>query len=72
MQRLSRKERRELQRARDRCRREQDPPIEFACCGRCDYLIKVYRGEDGPTKACPRCGWSRHVRGGSWDWRAFG
>jgi hypothetical protein len=46
-------------------------PVEFACCGDCDYLIKVYEGEDGSTKPCPRCGWNRHNMGGSWNWRAL-
>ena len=65
MERISRKERRLVQGARDRIMRDQRCPIEFVCCGACDYLIKVYLGEDGPTKACPRCAWTRHVMGGS-------
>ena len=69
MERLTRKERRLNQGARDRARRESRCPVEFACCGVCYYLIEVYLGEDGPTKACPRCGWTRHVMGGSWGWR---
>ena len=71
MERLSRKERRAIQSARDRARREREQPVEFACCGACDYLIKVYLGEDGTAKPCPRCGWNRHVMGGSWGWRAL-
>ena len=71
MERLSRKERREIQAARDRVKREKVCPVEFACCGACDYLIKVYPEEDGPTKACPGCGWTRHVMGGSWGWRVL-
>ena len=71
MEPLSRKERRAIQSACDRVRRERELPVEFACCGVCDYLIKVYRKEDGPTKAYPRCGWTRHVMGGSWGWRAL-
>ena len=71
MERLSRNERRSIQAARDRARRERDQPVEFACCGACDYLIKVYPGEDGLAKACPRCGWNCHVMGGSWAWRAL-
>ncbi len=70
MERLSRKERRLNQGARDRAMRERGSPVEFVCCGDCDYLIKVYLGEDGSAKACPRCGWNRHVMGGSWGWRA--
>ena len=54
-----------VQGARDRIMRDKRCPIEFGCCGACDYLIKVYLGEDGPTKACPRCAWTRHVMGGS-------
>ncbi len=69
MERTSRKERRLIQGARDRVIREKGSPIEVVCCGVCDYLIKVYLGENGPTKACPRCAWSRHVMGGSWSWR---
>ena len=68
---LSRSERRSIQAARDRTRRGSAEPVEFACCGGCDYLIKVYLGEDGPTKACPRCGWTRHLMGGSWNWRSL-
>ena len=71
MERLSRKERRAIQAARDRARREREQPVEFACCGACDYLINVYLGEDGPAKACPRCGWNRHMMGGSRAWRAL-
>ena len=71
MKRISRKERRLNQGARDRLQRERCRPVEFACCGACDYLIEVYLGEDGPTKACPRCGWNRHVMGGSWGWRGL-
>ena len=71
MERPTRKERRAMQSARDRARREEVTPVEFACCGACDYLIKVYQGEDGPTKPCPRCGWDHHVMGGSWNWRAL-
>ena len=65
MERISRKERRLVQGARDRIMRDKRCPIEFVCCGACDYLIKAYLGEDGPTKACPRCAWTRHVMGGS-------
>ncbi len=68
---LSRRERRANQGARERSKREKLSPVEFACCGACDYLIKVYLGEDGPTKVCPRCGWTRHAKGGSWGWRAL-
>ena len=71
MERLSRKERRAVQSERDRRRRQKVCPVEFAWCGACDYLIKVYRGEDGPTKPCPRCGWNRHRMGVSWEWRAL-
>ncbi len=46
-------------------------PLNIACCGACDYLIKVYLGEDGPTKVCPRCSWTRHVMGGSWGYRTL-
>ncbi len=70
MERISRKERRAIQGACDRAKRENGCPVEFACCGACDYLIKVYLGEDGPTKECPRCGWNRHVMGGSWGLQA--
>lgn len=68
---LSRRERRLNQAARDRARRDRNEPVEFAHCGSCDYLIKVYLGEDGPTKDCLRCGWTRHVMGGSWSWRSL-
>ena len=51
MERISRKERRLVQGARDRIMRDKRCPIEFVCCGACDYLIKVYLGEDGPTNA---------------------
>ena len=71
MERISRKERRLIQAVRDRVMREKGCPVEFVCCAVCDYLIKVYPEEDGPTKACPRCGWTRHVVGGSWSWRAL-
>ncbi len=71
MEHLSRKDRRAIQAARDRIRRERGQPVEFANCGACDYLIRVYLGEDGPAKACPRCGWSNHMMGGSWAWRAL-
>jgi len=71
MEHLSRKDRRAIQAARDRNRRERGQPVEFACCGACDYLIRVYLGEDGPAKACPRCGWSSHKMGGTWTWRAL-
>lgn len=71
MERLSRKERRAIQSARERAKREMEQPVEFACCGACDYLIKVYQGEYGPTMPCPRCGWNRHLMGGSWNWRAL-
>jgi uncharacterized paraquat-inducible protein A len=71
MARLTRKERRAIQSARDRTRREEANPVEFACCGACEYLIKVYQGEHGPTKPCPRCDWDRHVMGGRWNWRAL-
>ena len=71
MERISRKERRLNQGARDRVMREKGCPIEFACCGACDYLIRVYPGEDGATKACSRCGWARHALGGSWGWRGL-
>jgi uncharacterized paraquat-inducible protein A len=71
MEQLSRKERRLIQGTRDRFKRDKGRPDEFACCGMCDYLIQVYRDEDGPTKACPRCAWDRHVMGGSWGWRAL-
>jgi uncharacterized paraquat-inducible protein A len=69
MERTFRKERRLLQGGRDRVMREKCCPVELVCCGVCDYLIKVYLGENGPTKACPRCGWTRHLMGGSWRWR---
>ncbi len=71
MERLSRKVSRAQQGARDRARRQRRQPIEFACCGACDYLIQVYLGEDGSNKPCPRCGWNRHRMGGSWDCRAL-
>ena len=71
MERLSRKDRRAIQAVRDRARRERGQPVEFVCCGACDYLIRVYLGEEGPAKACPRCGWNTHVMGGSWAWRAL-
>ena len=71
MERLSQRERRTMQSARERDRRSREEPVEFACCGACDYLIKVYRGEDGPTKPCPRCRWNRHLMGGSWGWRGL-
>ena len=71
MERLSRKERRAIQSDRDRVLREKGSPVEFAWCGVCDYLIGVYLGEDGPTKACPRCGWTHHAMGGSWGWRGL-
>ncbi len=69
MGRLTGRERRVIQAAHDRISREKADPVEFACCGNCDYLIKVYEGEDGPTKPCPRCHWNRHRMGGSWNWR---
>ena len=69
MERISRRERRAIQGARDRVMREKGCPTEFVCCGACDYVIKVYPEEDGPTKTCPRCGWTRHVVGGSWNLR---
>ena len=68
---LSRSERRSNQSARDRARRDHNEPVEFALCGSCDHLIKVYLGEDGSTKACPRCGWTGHLMGGSWNWRSL-
>ena len=51
MERISRKERRLVQGARDRIMRDKRCPIEFVCCGACDYLIKVYLGEDGSNSA---------------------
>ena len=71
MERKTRKQRREKQGACDRNKREKGCPVEFACCGACDFLIEVYQGEDGPTKACPQCGWTSHVMGGSWGWRGL-
>ena len=67
MERMTRKERRAMQAAREQAKREEEEPVEFACCGACDCLIKVYQGEHGPTKPCPRCGWSRNLMGGSWN-----
>ncbi len=61
-----------MQGALDRVKREKGRPVEFAWCGACEYLIKVYLGEEGPTKACHRCGWNRHAMGGSWGWQASG
>ena len=71
MERISRKERRLVQGARDRIMRDKRCPIEFACCGACDYLIRVCLGENGRAKACPQCGWNLHVMGGRWAWRAL-
>ena len=71
MERETRKERREIQGACDCVKEEKGCPVEFASCGACDYLIKVYPGEHGPTKTCPRCGWTRHAMGGNWGWRAL-
>ncbi len=42
-----------VQGARDRIMRDKRCPIEFVCCGACDYLIKVYLGEDGQRKPAP-------------------
>ena len=64
MERMSRRERRTIQGALDRIRRERVCPVEMACCGVCDYLIRVYLGEDGLTKACPRCSRNRQLVGG--------
>ena len=71
MERPNRKTRRANQVGRHRVVMEYEQPVEFACCGSCDHLIKVYQGEDGPTKPCPRCGWNRHLMGGSWNWRGL-
>lgn len=69
MERTSRRDRRLIQGASDRIVREMASPVEFACCGACANLIEVYPGEDGPTKPCPRCAWTRYSIGGSWGWR---
>ena len=71
MEHLSRKDRRAIQAARDRARREREQPVDFACCGGCDHLIRVYLGEEAQALAGPRCGWSSHKMGGSWAWRAL-
>ena len=69
MQKLTRRQRKAKQAAQERAQRNGPKPVEFACCGACNHLIKVFRGEDGPHKPCPRCGWDRHRIGGSWNWR---
>ena len=41
MGRISRQKRRLVQGARDRVMREKGCPIEFVCCGVCDYLFQT-------------------------------